>query len=105
MHPQSPSVFSAALRTRPSPVKVGMPFAIDLRVCAADGAQIDRVTIDATMPAHRHGMNYKPELIAKGIGNYVGRGFLFHMPGRWEIALTVYRDETPTYLTLGIDVK
>ena len=105
MHPQSPSMFSASLRTSPSPVTVGVPFVVDLTVCSAEGARVDRLTIDATMPAHRHGMNYKPEIVAKGPGNYEGRGFLFHMPGRWEIALAVYTGETPTYLTLGVVVK
>jgi YtkA-like len=99
------TTFEAALQTDPAPVIVGAPFAVKFHVCAAGGKTIDRLTIDATMPAHRHGMNYKPEIAALGDGKYEARGFLFHMPGQWEITLSVYSGGTPSYLKLNLDVK
>jgi len=97
--------FAAALRMNPSPVKVGTPFVVDLRVCALDGAKVERLAIDATMPAHRHGMNYKPKITAQGDGRHEARGFLFHMPGWWEITLSVYADGKPSHLTYGVEIK
>lgn len=96
---------TATLRTNPSPVVLGEPFVVQLRVCANKDAQIDRLTMDANMPAHRHGMNYKPEISALGDGLYEGRGFLFHMPGRWEITVSVYSEAEPSHLKFGLDVK
>ena len=57
------------------------------------------------MPEHRHGMNYKPEISAMGDGLYEGRGFLFHMPGRWEITVSVYSDAEPSHLKFDFEVK
>jgi hypothetical protein len=105
MQSTTPQPYAAALRTDPATVSVGKPFIVELQVCAGDGARIERLVIDATMPAHRHGMNYKPELVALGAGRHEGRGFLFHMPGRWEFQLSVYGAATPAVLKLGVDVK
>lgn len=70
----------------PAPIAVGKPFALRLQLCPAD-AQLMRV--DATMPEHRHGMNYKPSLQALGGGRWRAEGLLWHMAGRWELRLDV----------------
>jgi hypothetical protein len=95
----------AALRTEPATIKVGAPFVVALAVCSDTGAAVERLAIDATMPAHRHGMNYKPSITAIGDGRYEGRGFLFHMPGAWEFAVTVYTGGAPSRLKLDVVVK
>ena len=99
--------FAAALRFIPMPVKVGTPFAVDISLCAQDNARTERLVIDARMPAHRHGMNYKPEISSKGNGHYEARGFLFHMPGKWEIMLSVTDSASsiPHHFTLELDVR
>ena len=58
--------------------------------------------IDAVMPEHRHGMNYRPTLDAKGNGHYVAEGFLFHMPGRWQLSFDVERGGRRTRLTSDV---
>ncbi len=68
---------------------VGRHFALELRVCPAD-AVLERV--DAVMPEHRHGMNYRPSLKALGDGRWRAEGLMFHMPGRWELRLDVAKD-------------
>ena len=50
-------------------------------------------------------MNYKPEITDLGQGRYQAKGLLFHMPGRWEFAVTVTSGGTPTRLTLDVDVR
>ena len=49
-----------AFVARPTPVPVGRHFELQFAVCS--GAQLRRdarVQVDADMPAHRHGMNYR----------------------------------------------
>jgi len=45
--------------------------------------------VDAWMPEHRHGMNYKPSVVALGAGRYRADGLMFHMSGRWEFVFEV----------------
>ena len=69
----------------PSRIVVGGHFALELAACAKPGAMLPaRVKLDAHMPEHRHGMNYRPDLKPAGPGRYRSEGWLFHMPGRWE---------------------
>jgi hypothetical protein len=76
----------AAWWAEPAPITVGQPFVLQLQLCPAD-AQLLRV--DATMPEHRHGMNYKPSLQPLGGGRWRAEGLLWHMAGRWELRLDV----------------
>jgi hypothetical protein len=69
-----------------APIKVGQHFTLDVQVCPAE-AVLARV--DAVMPEHRHGMNYRPSVKPLGEGRWRVEGLLFHMPGRWELRLDV----------------
>lgn len=71
-----------AWKTEPSTLANGQPFKLFVRLCPSD-AQLLRV--DATMPEHRHGMNYKPTVHALGAGRWRVEGMLWHMAGRWEL--------------------
>lgn len=73
-------------RAEPAELAVGRPFVLMLQVCPAQ-AQVLR--IDATMPEHRHGMNYRPSVKALGDGRWRAEGLLWHMAGRWELAVEV----------------
>lgn len=77
-------------RTVPTTIEVGRHFAVEAIVCATPPARGLRV--DAQMPEHRHGMNYRPRVSASGEGRYLAEGFLFHMPGRWQLVFDVDRD-------------
>ena len=76
-------------RTVPEAIEVGRHFSVEAVVCATPPSQ--RLRVDARMPEHRHGMNYRPTIAAMGPGRYVARGMLFHMPGRWELVFDVKR--------------
>lgn len=76
----------AAWSADPKPIAVGRHFTIQVRLCPAD-AVLARV--DARMPAHRHGMNYRPSIKALGEGRWHVEGLMFHMPGDWELRLDV----------------
>lgn len=75
-------------RTLPPAIELGRHFAVEALVCG-DGAAPVLTRVDAQMPEHRHGMNYRPTLAPKGAGRYVAEGLLFHMPGRWELSFDV----------------
>jgi len=77
--------YSVVFRTVPDRIAVGRAFALEAQVCAkGDAAQPTGLRVDAQMPAHRHGMNYRPTVVAQGVGRYRAEGLLFHMPGRWQ---------------------
>ena len=70
----------------PAPIKAGKLFALDIAVCPRGGAGApDALAVDAVMPEHRHGMNYRPVVVARGAGLYRADGLMFHMPGRWDL--------------------
>jgi len=72
-------------RTVPAKILVGEPFLVELAACPKKGLTLPaQVKLDAHMPEHRHGMNYKPSVAPAGPGRYKSEGWLFHMPGRWE---------------------
>ena len=71
-------------RASPEP-RVGEHFTLDIAVCPAPQG----VRVDATMPEHRHGMNYRPTVTAQGGGRYRAEGLMFHMAGRWELVFEV----------------
>lgn len=76
-------------RTVPATIEVGRHFAVEAIVCATPPVQGLRV--DAQMPEHRHGMNYRARVSSAGDGRYVAEGLLFHMPGRWQLVFDVER--------------
>lgn len=62
-------------------------FALEVQLCnkdAASDAQLQKA--DATMPAHKHGMNYRPVIRPLGAGRFRIEGMMFHMAGQWELA-------------------
>jgi hypothetical protein len=61
-------------------------FALQAQVCPPS-ARLERV--DATMPEHQHGMNYRPRLLDLGAGRWRAEGLMFHMAGRWELRFDV----------------
>ncbi|MFT3818547.1 MAG: hypothetical protein QM750_13065 [Rubrivivax sp.] len=68
---------------QPGPLRAGRMFAVEVVLCPA-GATLGKV--DAEMPAHRHGMNYRPTIRALGDGRFRAEGLLLHMPGRWRFS-------------------
>ena len=78
--------YVVAWHTSPAPPVVGEHFVVDLAVCPKAGAKRpSTVRVDAQMPDHRHGMNYRPTITPAGDGRYRADGMLFHMRGRWVI--------------------
>jgi hypothetical protein len=82
--------YTVVFQTVPVPVKVGTHFAVDFAVCPRAPADVpSAVRVDANMPAHRHGMNYRPVVTAKSSELFRAEGLLFHMPGHWDLTFDV----------------
>jgi hypothetical protein len=87
--------YAVAYTTAPDPIHVGQHFVVEFAVCARDGAKpADSVRVDANMPEHKHGMNYRPGVTTVRPGTYRAEGLLFHMPGRWELTFDVVAGNT-----------
>jgi hypothetical protein len=95
--------YTIGWRASPRPLKTGRPFAIDFVVCPKGGAaQPDSVIVDATMPEHGHGMNYRASVTPKGPGRWRAEGLLLHMSGSWELSFDLRHGERSTRLAQRI---
>jgi hypothetical protein len=93
-------------RTVPPAIAVGRHFAVEAVVCAAPAAGAPPgLLVDAYMPEHRHGMNYRPRVSRRPDGIYVAEGLLFHMPGQWELRFDVQRGGKSERLSVDIDLE
>jgi hypothetical protein len=82
-----------AFVTRPEQLRVGRHFSIDFVVCPGPGRSRPlAVQVDAEMPAHKHGMNYRASVRDLGDGRYRAEGLLLHMPGRWRLQFDLSAD-------------
>jgi hypothetical protein len=87
-------------------VTVGQPFAIEFEVCQrGTPTTIDRLRVDAWMPEHRHGMNYRTTLSGARPGPLRAEGLLFHMPGRWQLVFEMRAGERALRLTDELTVR
>ncbi len=82
-----------------SSIKVSQAFSLTALLCPKEeGASVIRASVDASMPEHQHGMNYKPKiqltddpaLLASGTRLLSAQGLVFHMPGKWQIEFQVF---------------
>lgn len=83
-------------------VAIGEQFSLVLGPCDAD-TTIKQV--DARMPQHGHGMNYKPRLSPQNLKQIKAEGMLFHMPGLWEIIVDVKHRQETRRLTIQMTVN
>ena len=70
-------------------IVAGEMFALQLALCPAHARL---VAVDATMPDHRHGMNYAVRLQPLAAARWRAEGLLWHMSGRWELRFDVELD-------------
>lgn len=93
--------YHVALRFEPDPPPMGELFQVVATVTAPDGTPVEdaKVTIDARMPQHAHGMETDPVVEAGACdaagscrhpgGEYRASGFKFHMGGDWTLLVDV----------------
>ena len=99
---QKPATFELPTET----IKLGEPFSFKVSLCSKNNRKPDRVTANAIMPAHQHGMNYTPTVTFDEKSNrYVISDFLFHMPGEWEITVSSYLGDKVTHHVKTVLIK
>lgn len=91
-----------AYAPRPAPLATDRHFALDVVVC---GAPVASLRVDADMPAHRHGMNYRASVKSVAPGRFEAQGLLLHMPGRWRFIFDVETGGKAVRLTQAVDVE
>ena len=92
-------------RLLPPTLELGRHFAVEAIVCDGGAGPPGRLRVDAEMPEHRHGMNYRPTVTAEAGGRYRADGLLFHMPGRWELVFEIRAAGRTDRLTRSLDLE
>jgi hypothetical protein len=92
-------------RVEPAPLRLGEFFAVVVSACERAGQRVTSLKVDATMPAHQHGMNYAPTLTFDDEGRFRASGLLLHMPGRWEFAFDLASGGTRESLRSAVELK
>jgi len=95
-----------AFVSQPAPVPVGQHFELDFEVCGTAAVRADApIQVDADMPAHRHGMNYRATVSSLRPGVYRAQGLMFHMPGRWRVIFDLPLEDRMLRLTHELEVQ
>ncbi|MBP8272688.1 MAG: hypothetical protein KAX42_12515 [Sphaerotilus sp.] len=98
--------YSAVVLPSRWPIPVGQHFSLQVQLCTAAGAGLPQsLRVDADMPAHRHGMNYRTTVKDMGSGRYLAEGLLFHMPGRWRLRLDLGQGAEVVRLEQALEVR
>jgi hypothetical protein len=98
--------YVVAYTTGPAPIAVGEHFIVDFAVCPRGAAAPPQsVRVDAGMPEHRHGMNYRPAVTVSGNGRYRAEGLLFHMSGRWDLTFDIVTARGGERLTSALEIE
>lgn len=94
-----------AFVARPQPLPVGRHFDIHFVVCGVTLRNGAAVGVDADMPAHRHGMNYRARVEALPGGVWRAHGLMFHMPGTWRVIFDLPLQDRTLRVTREIEVR
>ena len=100
---EAPDGTTIAWRAEPAGAGVDRHFALQIRACT--NGPIAELSVDARMPEHRHGMNYKPAVTKLGADAWRADGLLFHMPGKWELIFAVATPQGVKRYTHALTVR
>ena len=88
-----------------SRIPMAKHFALEVQLCDGGGTSSARLNkTDATMPEHRHGMNYRPVITPLGSGRFRIEGMMFHMAGHWQLVFEVQAGKELTRLTHDVQI-
>lgn len=84
-------------RIEPAELKTDRHFSVLIDTCPRSATT--ELRVDAMMPAHRHGMNYKASVTRTGAGRWRAEGLLLHMPGEWQFRFEIRDGDRTERLT------
>ena len=86
-------------------MSVGSFFSMDFDICKdSKSLPIQDLKINAMMPAHGHGMNYKTEITHLSNYQFKLKNLNFHMPGLWQITLKVITSSSSELFKINISL-
>lgn len=89
----SRGTFLARVTPLVDPIPMNEAFSVSLSLVDPETGAVftdyDEVSIDARMPAHKHGMMRDVGLTAEADGSLRADGLLLHMYGHWEVHVDV----------------
>lgn len=90
---------------KPSRIPMAKHFTLEVQLCDKASVSVARLQkVDATMPEHRHGMNYRPKITPLGDGRFRVEGMMFHMAGHWQLVFEVQAGKEATRLTDDVQI-
>jgi hypothetical protein len=88
------------------PIHVSEFFTLEVALCSRDGQpRVATLRVDAQMPEHQHGTNYRASVRPQGPDRFVVEGLLLHMPGRWEFSFDVNAGADRESLRTSVQVE
>ena len=60
------------------------------------------IVLDAQMPAHGHGMNYRPTVTQLAPDRFRVTGLMLHMAGTWRLTFDLVQADRRTRLTQDV---
>ena len=97
--------YRPVLAGKPSRIPMARHFTLEVQLCDTAGISAARLQkADATMPEHRHGMNYRPRITPLGDGRFRVEGMMFHMAGHWQLVFEVQAGKGTTRLTDDVQI-
>ncbi|KAB2910486.1 MAG: hypothetical protein F9K29_24845 [Hyphomicrobiaceae bacterium] len=95
-----------AYRWTPDELKIGQFFGVEMVACRLPGGEaVDTIVVDAQMPAHGHGMNYRPRSTRLAPDRYLVSGLMLHMAGHWRVTFDLFQGTKRTRLTHDVTLK
>ena len=97
--------FTVAWAPSPDPIALSEEFDLAITVADAGGGPPAgaRLGVDATMPAHGHGMPVLPTVSEQAPGQFLAEGLLFQMAGGWVLELVVETDTAIERASFAVD--
>jgi hypothetical protein len=84
-------------KSQPDVISISEPFRLIINICHNNQPYIGNLKFDLRMPKHKHGMNYKANVINQNNGQYLIQGSLLHMPGLWRFSFILDTQTQPLY--------
>ena len=97
--------YRPVLAGKPGRIPMAKHFALEVQMCDKAGVSVARLQkVDATMPEHRHGMNYRPLITPLGGGRFRVEGMMLHMAGHWQLVFEIQSGKEATRLTDDVQI-
>ena len=106
-HLSEHGLYSVSFDSALDPIEINRIHSWLLHIETVDGQSLENaeISVDGGMPAHAHGLPTQPRVAANlGDGNYRLEGVRFHMPGSWEITITIEANGTTDRVVIALEL-